>query len=103
MRCIVPKNYLKTNLRETLRRCGYFGILDRLSGQISYIKRLSRSEYYPRWHLYLQENDRVYNFHLHLDQKRASYQGCHAHSGEYDDPLVAAEIERIKKVISSIK
>ena len=52
---------------------------------------------YPRFHLYIKEEKERFIFNLHLDQKRPSYDGSHAHSGEHEGPLLEAEAERIKK------
>lgn len=35
---------------------------------------------------------------LHLDQKQPSYQGSHAHSGEYKGALIEVEVARIKNI-----
>ena len=50
-----------------------------------------------------------YSFNLHLDQKKPSYFGHrslgegrlkgHAHSGDYDGPVVEGEAERIKDLL----
>lgn len=77
-----------------LRKAGYFQIIDRQSGRSSYVRRLSKIQHYPRFHLYIEEGD-DYKFNLHLDQKQASYQGQAAHSADYDEPLVAEEVKRI--------
>ncbi len=82
------------NGQIVLRRAGYAEHFDRRSGLTSYVKRLTR-EFYPRFHVYIERG--IIN--IHLDQKQASYEGSHAHSGEYDGPLLEAEIERIKTVI----
>jgi len=95
----ISKDSLKYNLRETLRKCGYFTISDRNSGQISYVRRLSKIQRYPRFHLYIDDKDNSFQFNLHLDQKQASYKGQKAHSGEYDEPIVQEEAERIKSII----
>jgi len=93
MKFVVPKDKMSFNIREGLRRLGYFGLLVR--GETSYVKRLSRTQYYPRFHLYLNELGDKITFNLHLDQKHASYEGSSAHSGEYDGDTVQAEAERI--------
>ncbi|MCX6785540.1 MAG: hypothetical protein NTZ18_01650 [Candidatus Komeilibacteria bacterium] len=98
----ISKTSIVTNLRDILRKCGYFGLADRFSGQISYVKRLSQSQYYPRFHLYFTETEDNFNFKLHLDQKKPSYQGSTAHSGEYNDPIVAEETDRIKNIINNL-
>jgi|SRR3989338_3084436 len=93
MKFVIPKNKINFNIREGLRRLGYFGLL--IVDETSYVKRLSRTQYYPRFHLYLNESGDEITFNLHLDQKYASYKGSSAHSGEYDGDTVQAEAERI--------
>jgi hypothetical protein len=76
-----------------VRRCGYGQIRDFKSGETSYVRRL-RGDFYPRFHLYINsENPLVLN--LHLDQKKASYEGSTAHSGDYDSDIVKQEAQRI--------
>ncbi|MBU1130573.1 hypothetical protein KJ840_00350 [Patescibacteria group bacterium] len=99
MKFNIQKTQLQKNLRDALRRAGYFSISDRKSGQLSYVKRLSKTQHYPRFHLYFTEDQDSYTFNLHLDQKKPSYAGQHAHSGEYDEPLVKEEAERIQSII----
>jgi hypothetical protein len=53
---------------------------------------------YPRFHVYATQQDEFGNIHLHVDQKRPSYPGSHAHSGEYDGPLVEQEAMRIQQL-----
>jgi len=80
-----------------VRHCGYGQIRDNKTNQISYVKRL-RSDFYPRFHLYVNsENPLVLN--LHLDQKKASYEGFTAHSGDYDSEIVKQEAQRIYNII----
>ncbi len=83
---------LKKNVVNLLRDCGY-----RLHPKYgdSYIRPISRSGFYPRWHLYLHNKGDIYFFNLHLDQKQVSYHGQTAHSGDYDDALVKTEAQRI--------
>lgn len=101
MRFSIPKVYLRQNLPEVLRKCGYFSSSQRIASQLSYIKRLSKSQNYPRFHLYIKETNQNYQFNLHLDQKKPSYLGQKAHSGEYDEPLVKEEVERIKSIFNN--
>lgn len=90
------KMSLKRNIVDILRNCGY-----RLHPKFedSYIRRLSRISFYPRWHLYISNKNDIYAFNLHLDQKKASYKGQTAHSGDYDDDLVKEEAKRIINLI----
>ncbi len=58
------------------------------------------SKGYPRFHLFLKiQGDNLF-FNLHLDQKKPTYEGTPAHSGEYDGELVSKEVERIKETLS---
>ena len=97
MKFSLPKDKIKFNIREGLRHLSYFGLL--IGGETSYVRRLSRIQHYPRFHLYLNETDNQITFNLHLDQKHASYEGSSAHSGEYDGETVKAEAERIISVL----
>lgn len=93
MKFAIAKGKLQFNIRDGLRRLSYFGLL--IGGETSYVRRLSRTQHYPRFHLYLNETADQIIFNLHLDQKHASYEGSSAHSGEYDGETVKAEAERI--------
>jgi glucan phosphorylase len=74
-----------------LRRLGYQASPQR----DSYVRRLS-SAGYPRFHLYIDEIDeKSCNLSLHLDQKKVSYQGQKAHSGDYEGTIVIEEKKRI--------
>ncbi len=56
---------------------------------------------YPRFHLFIKQNNSGLDFNLHLDQKKPSYKGTSAHSGEYDGKLVEDEKERILKALEN--
>ena len=92
MKIKIQKSDLKENLYSFLRKCEYAPFYD------SYIKILSSSGY-PRFHLYLKEEEKQYIFNLHLDQKRPSYGKETAHSGEYEGGVVEREKERIIDLI----
>jgi hypothetical protein len=96
----LPKKRIYQILPQALRKASYFMINDRLSGKTSYVRRLSNSQFYPRFHLYVTETETDYKFDLHLDQKKPSYQGSRAHSGEYDEPIVEQEKNRILNSLS---
>ncbi len=82
---------------KLIKHCGYAEIRNR-EGQTSYVRRL-RGYQYPRFHVYLEKG----YINLHLDQKKPSYQGVSAHSGEYDTEVVKEEGKRIKEVINEYK
>lgn len=97
----VYKSKLPMSGHETMLRFGYHHLYDQRSGKDSYSKRLYR-EHYPRFHVYLKEAGEQLTFSMHLDQKQASYEGHHRHSGEYDGPLVEQEIANLKQFIISV-
>ena len=85
---------IKENATSFMRTCGY--ALERQTGrELSFIRRL-RGYNYPRFHTYTYVEDGILVINLHLDQKKPSYEGTNAHSGEYDGALVEAEAERIR-------
>lgn len=84
------------NPLEGLRRSGYVPFRDPKTGSESFICRLG-PDFYPRFHLYLKEDNGTLTLSLHLDQKQASYQGTdHMHNGEYEGPHITKELERIR-------
>jgi hypothetical protein len=90
-----PKSRL-SNPTNILRRAGYSFFRDPRTGKESYVLRL-QSGYYPRFHLYLKDDNDHIILDLHLDQKKPSYKGTAMHSGEYDGPVVAEELARIDR------
>ena len=98
MKLVVNKNQLPTQPENFLRQAGYGFIQDRRHGTQSFVRRLG-SYHYPRLHMYIERNGEQVIFNLHLDQKQASYEGSHAHSGEYDSPIVRDEIARLQSLV----
>jgi hypothetical protein len=84
-----------------MRSVGYYPHSDINTGSDSFIRRLSSRDFYPRFHIYVKERDQQHVLQLHLDQKKPSYAGAHAHSGEYDGEAVEREIARINAVIQN--
>jgi hypothetical protein len=82
--------------RLILEQAGYHEFVDPNTHKLSYIMRVS-SQFYPRYHVYVKLNGPKVTVDLHIDQKKASYKGQRAHSGEYDGPLVEEEIARLKR------
>ncbi|MFH1598076.1 MAG: hypothetical protein ABIB97_03310 [Patescibacteria group bacterium] len=82
-----------------MRKFGYYPLPDPKAKQLSFVRRLG-ANYYPRWHAYL--NKEMTGIKLHLDMKKPSYAGHHAHSGEYDSDLVKEEGERIRQLMRNI-
>ncbi|HPT08536.1 MAG TPA: hypothetical protein PLE28_02475 [bacterium] len=86
------------NYKVFLRRAGYAFIIDRRRGVESFVRRLGDG-YYPRIHLYVEESSDNLIFNLHLDQKKASYEGTHMHSAEYDGDIVSNEVNYLKQLL----
>lgn len=88
---------LGVNAVSFMRSCGY--AFERQEGEeLSFMRRLAGYDY-PRFHAYTHTENGVLVVNLHLDQKKPSYEGVSAHSGEYDGQLVEAEAERIKSFV----
>jgi len=90
----------KEDSRTFLRRCGYAEFNDYNSGKTSYTRRFG-SDFYPRFHIYVKDVEGKDIINLHLDQKKPSYAGSTAHSGEYDGPLIEQEARRIVGLIKN--
>ncbi len=92
---------LGDHARNIMRRLGY-GEQKKRDGQISFVKRVSGADF-PRYHAYVEDLDGgAMQVNLHVDQKAASYEGSHAHSGEYEGALVEREMQRIVVFARSI-
>ncbi|MBU4142942.1 hypothetical protein KJ590_02990 [Patescibacteria group bacterium] len=89
---------------NVLRRAGYaFLRKDERTGELSFVKRVGGGDY-PRFHIYAKQDARgAVEINLHLDQKKASYEGTTAHSGEYEseeNKWLTHEAEIIRKKFS---
>lgn len=91
---------LGENVAQIMRRAGYAASTNPENNITSYTRRLGR-DWYPRFHVYVEERDGVRLIKLHLDQKKPSYAGAHAHNADYDGPQVEAELQRIQGIIAS--
>jgi len=82
-----------------MRKLGYHPFQPRHSRQVSFVRRLGQN-FYPRFHVYFSPDNDFLN--LHLDQKKASYQGSPAHAGEYDSEIIKQEAARINQFLKTI-
>ncbi len=98
MKFQIPNN-LTRRPEQILRKAGYFYIFDRISQQGSFVKKL-RHQHYPRFHLYVTENDAEIIFDLHLDQSASRYKGQNAHNADYKSEEVRTELTRIYYLIN---
>jgi hypothetical protein len=83
-----------------LRKLGYsFQRRDERTGEMSFVKLMGGGNY-PRFHIYARQDERgAVHLNLHIDQKKASYAGSAAHSGEYeieDNEWLQKEAEEIR-------
>ena len=85
------------NGEQLLRKAGYGELRDRRATERSWFKRFG-PEFYPRFHAYVEDTAIGFTVKLHLDQKKPSYEGFSAHSGEYDGTAVEREAERLRDV-----
>ncbi len=86
------------NLNTVMRRIGYHPIAHSDRGELNCVRPLEGRDY-PRFHAYVKEEKDKILFSLHLDQKRPSYEGATAHSGDYESETVKREAYRIQEVL----
>ena len=100
MRFFIPENKIEENKIDLGRKLGYFSLgRGKDEAEFSFIRPLYGNGY-PRFHLFIRsDKGKDIVFDLHLDQKKASYKGSRAHSGEYEGPVIENEVDRIKKII----
>ena len=89
---------LKKSVVEVSREIGYLIIDTNERGEVNMVRKLAGISF-PRFHIYLKQRGQDFVFDLHLDQKKPSYEGSHAHSGEYFGPVIDAETDRIKSIL----
>jgi excinuclease UvrABC nuclease subunit len=89
---------IQENIVSVARKLGYV-IIDTNDSQYNLVRKLT-GQNYPRFHAYVTQKGYNYEFSLHLDQKAPSYNGAHAHNGEYFGPLVENEADRIKEALN---
>ena len=86
----------KENLQTALRTLGYAPEgTDPKTQDLRFSKRITSAPY-PKFHIYCTQDNDTALINLHLDQKRPSYRGASAHSGEYNGELVESEAKRIQ-------
>ena len=102
LRCILRimriklENFNK-NVQSFVRDCGYRPLAMTIDGELNCVRPLA-GQNYPRFHCYIKEENGALLINLHLDQKKPSYEGSSAHSGEYEGEIVESEAERIKSI-----
>ena len=96
-----PEEHVQNPL-AVMRKAGYSAFTDPKTKKESFILRLT-SEFYPRFHVYVKQQNGQVIFDLHIDQKKPSYSGTRMHAGEYEGPTVKKELERIAKWVVAVK
>jgi len=95
MKFVVEKP--KENILSLVRNLGYV-LKPGKNGEFNCVRTIGDIGY-PRFHVFIKEDKNELIFNLHLDQKKPSYSGSSAHSGEYEGKVVEEETERIKKIL----
>jgi len=85
------------NTLTRLRSLGYTLYRNRRGrGGDSFVRRL-HGDTFPRFHLYVTEEDTKLYCSIHLDQTAPVYKGGHAHRGDYDSRVVKDEVKRLEE------
>ncbi len=83
-----------------IRKAGYgYERRDPQTDENAFSRRLGAYQY-PRFHVYARKEGDTLIVNLHLDQKKPTYAGTTAHSGEYGGEIIEREAERIKVLIN---
>ena len=83
-----------------MRSCGYAPAYSSGGADESVFQRLLGGREYPKFHAYctVSEDPKSATINLHLDQKKPSYAGSHAHNAEHTGSVVEAEAARIQSL-----
>ncbi len=85
-------------VRVLMGRCGYHAEVGYRGGE-AYARRIG-SLPFPRFHAYvIASTPHRLVLRVHLDQKRPSYVGSHAHAAEYDGSALQAEAARLRQCL----
>ena len=94
------KGPFKENTYNLMRKAGYsFQRKDDIKLDLVFTRPPSG---FPRFHIYLKEDDNKLIFDLHLDQKKPIYKGVVAHSGEYDNQTINQEKQRLEAFFNQL-
>lgn len=100
MEMIIPDSG-RFNIINFIREVGYSMLPLSKNGSLNFQKRLTANTY-PRLHIYVKKERGEHILNIHLDQKKSSYEGYSAHSGEYEGELVENEVKRIQEYLKKI-
>ena len=100
---------IQENATSLARKIGYQPLGMSPGNEFEMVREMGGRGHYPRFHVFLKEinspdsgsyGGKEFILNLHLDQKKPSYGGNHAHSGEYDGEVVSEEMKRIKEILN---
>ncbi len=95
------KGPLRENIYNLSREVGYYFLRENREQNEFELARPARG--YPRFHLFVNIENDVIIFKLHLDQKKPSYRGTSAHAAEYNSEIVRKEADRVKQILFNNK
>jgi hypothetical protein len=81
-----------------MRKLGYKPIGRTPKDELNCVRPLGGD--YPRFHIYVTEEESTLLCSIHLDQKKPSYAGTTAHGGDYNSDIVKQEALRIRDMLS---
>lgn len=87
-----------SNIALFIKRIGYMQIPSRKEGKASFIRRIHQTDF-PRFHLYLSQNESSLLFDLHMDLLRPKHK-ITARAAESFGKPVEDETNRIKQIAS---
>ena len=91
-------NLSDKTLYTFMRSCGYAPAYSSGGADESVFQRLLGGREYPKFHAYCAQDDKSIILSLHLDQKKPSYEGSHAHNAEHTGSVVESEVKRIQSL-----
>ena len=88
----------KTSVANYFRRAGYH-FQKNEGDEMAFIRQLT-DQPFPRFHLFCKIVEYKFQINIHIDHKRASYEGTSMHGGEYgdDSEMLQGEVDRLKKI-----
>ena len=93
MKIFIPFADLRQNLQVVLRRAGY-QLYRTTDMELVFSRRLSRTNFFPRFHLYLHQTSAGWEGNLHYDLLQ-TVQAQPVHGEEYSGEIVEAEFQRL--------
>lgn len=96
MKLGIPKQ--GESILSVARRIGYAHQKTMSANQSAFVRSVGGGDF-PRFHLYVTEEQARFIFNLHLDQKKPVYEGVSAHNGEYEGEIITEEATRIWEIV----